>query len=271
MINDMRAKHILLGIITSILFSGAVSGQDKIHKRNQEIIYCKVKEIGTESIKYSLPDYPQDVLFAVDKDKVLKVVFEDGRELTFMVELTNPENYVDNKKNAIKLDFISPLTGNTTFAFERSLKPGHSIEASLGIIGLGYMPGGRDSKGVFIKFGYKFIKSPDFYFNKMRYSHILKGGYVKPELSFGSYSETVSTYNYNEPVSTGKEQTFTGSIHLILGKQWVFDNSFLVDFFGGIGYGFNNGDEYYHYGYINTSDDFPLSFSGGLKIGFLFK
>jgi len=267
----MKIRTLPLIIIGLILFSGNIFGQDKIHKRNQEIIDCKIKEIGTESIKYSLADYPEDVLFAIDKDKVLKVIFEDGREMDFMVELSNPENYVDNKKNAIKLDFISPLTGNTTFAFEHSLKPGRSIEAGLGIIGLGYMPRDRDSKGVFLRFGYKFIKSPDFYFSKMRYSHILKGGYVKPEVSFGYYSETVSHYYGTAEVSSSKEQTFTGSIHLILGKQWVFDNSFLVDFFGGIGYGFNGGDKEYQYGYINASTDFPLSFSGGLKVGFLFK
>ena len=145
----MNVKTTLLLVLSIMLLSGSILGQDKIHKRNKEIIDCKVREIGTESIKYSLPDYPEDVLFAVDKDKVLKVVFEDGREMDFMVELDNPENYVDNKKNAIKLDFISPLTGNTTFAFEHSLKPGRSIEAGLGIIGLGYMPGGRDSKGAF--------------------------------------------------------------------------------------------------------------------------
>lgn len=267
----MKIKTIPLLILSFLLLSGSIFGQDKIYKRNQEIIDCKVKEIGTESIKYTLADYPEDVLFAVDKDNVLKVVFADGREMKFMVELNNPENYVDNKKNAIKLDFISPLTGNTTFAFEHSLKPGRSIEAALGIIGLGYMPGDRDSKGVFFKFGYKFIKSPDFYFNKMRYSHILKGGYVKPEISFGYYSETADYYSYNEPPSSTKEQIFTGTLHLILGKQWVFDNSFLVDFFGGIGYGFNNGNEEYQYGYINVSTDFPLSFSGGLKVGFLLK
>ena len=174
-----------------VLLSGSIFGQDQIYKRNQEIIDCKIKEIGTESIKYNLPDYPMDVLFAIDKDKILKIVFEDGKEIGFMKEMMNPENYSDNKKNAIKLDFLSPLTGNTTFTFEHSLKPGRSIEASLGIIGLGFKPNDRQSTGAFIRFGYKFIKSPDFYFSKMRYSHILKGTYVKPEISFGYYSEEV--------------------------------------------------------------------------------
>jgi hypothetical protein len=269
---DMRTKILLLGIIALLLTSSNIIAQDKIHKRNQEIIDCKVKEIGTESIKYTLPDYPDDVLFAIDKDKILKVVFKDGHEIEFMKELSNPENYIDNKKNAIKLDFISPLTGNTTFTFEHSLRPGRSIEAGLGIIGLGYKPGDRKSTGAFIRFGYKFIKSPDFYISKMRYSHILKGGYVKPEVTFGYYSEKDSHFNHEtNSNTTSNEQIFTATIHIVLGKQWILDNAFLIDFFGGIGYGFDDSNESYQYSHIMASWDFPLSFSGGLKVGYLFK
>ena len=67
--NNMRVKYLILSIISLLLISGCICAQDKIHKRNQEIIDCKIKEIGTESIKYNLPDYPEDVLFAIDKDK----------------------------------------------------------------------------------------------------------------------------------------------------------------------------------------------------------
>ena len=266
----MKTPYLLLSIFTFMLLSGSIFGQDKIHKRNQEVIDCNIKEIGTESIKYTLPDYPEDVLFAIDKDKVLKVVFEDGKEIKFMKELSNPENYVDNKKNAIKLDFISPLTGNTTFAFEHSLRPGRSLEASLGIIGLGFKPNDRHSRGAFVRFGYKFIKSPDFYFSKMRYSHILKGAYVKPEVSFGYYTEKFERNNY-DAYSSYTEETFSFTIHLVLGKQWIFDNAFLIDFFGGVGYGFTNSDQGYHYGYVIAGSEFPISGTAGLKVGYLIK
>ena len=266
----MKAKYLLFTIIMLVFLSGALTGQDQIYKRNQEIINCKVKEIGTESIKYNLPDYLEDVLFAIDKDKILKIIFEYGQELEFMKEMENPENYIDNKKNAIKIDFLSPLTGNTTFSFEHSLSPGRSLEAGLGIIGVGFNPNDRKAAGAFVRFGYKFIKSPDFYFSKMRYAHILKGAYVKPEISLGYYTEEISEYDH-DTYSSSKEQVFSGSIHLVLGKQWVFDNTFLLDFFGGIGYGFDNGDGGYHYGYVTATSEFPISASAGLKVGFLIK
>jgi len=267
----MKTQKLILVITLILGFSFAALAQDKIHKKNSEIIDCKVKEIGIDEIKYTLPEYPPDVLFNIDKDKVLKIVFKDGEELFFQNEMTNPENYMDNKKNAVKIDFLSPLTGNTTFAYERSLKPGRSIEATLGIIGLGIDPNDYDPAGVFLKFGPKFIKSPDFYLRGMKYAHILKGGYIKPELSFGYYSRYFESYDYEG--NRERDDVFTAAILLNLGKQWVIDNFFLFDFYFGVGYGFdsNDRDSEYHYGHVSVAEDVPLSFAAGLKIGILVK
>lgn len=267
----MNTKTFILPGIFLLVMSQFGFAQDKIHKRNNEIINCKIKELGSESVKYLLPDYPDDVSFSIDNDKILKIVFENGKEHFFQKEMFNPENYVDDRKNVIKLDFISPLTGNTTFAYERSLKPGQSFEVTLGIIGLGFDPGDENARGAFTKFGYKFIKSPDFYFNKMRYSHILKGSYIKPEISFGYYSHE---YYYIENWGNSmveREPVVSGALHLVLGKQWVYSNVFLVDFSVGVGYGFDNIDGGYHFGYATSDGSFPISGSANLKVGYLFK
>ena len=268
----MKVKILFTTAIIFLIMVQSLQAQDLVIKRNQDTIYCDIKEIGTESIKYILPDYPDDLLFAIDNDKVLKVILEGGQEKIFYKEIMNPENYADNRKNAIKIDFISPLTGNTTFAFEHSIKPGASIEATLGIIGLGTNPNQRDAWGTFVKFGYKFIKTPDFYFNKMRYSHILKGAYVKPEIAFGYYTHEDPYYDYyGGTQNTGRESVGSFSLHLVLGKQWVFNNVFLVDFSAGVGYGFDNSDGGYHYGYANSTSEFPISGTAGLRVGYLFK
>jgi len=265
----MNIKAFTLTLLTIFFICNIGLSQDKIYKKNQDIIECTIREVGTDYVKYILSDYPQDVLFSIDADQILKIVFSTGQEKYFQNELTNPDNYTDNKKNVIKLDFISPLTGNTTFAYERSLKPGRSMEMTLGIIGLGIDPDDINQAGFFMKFGYKFIKSPDFYFNRMRYSHILKGGYVRPEISFGYYSYDTPSDMYGQP--SERRPVFTGAIHLIIGKQWIFDNVFLVDFFGGIGYGFSDDDNReYQFGYVIASPDIPVSFTAGLKIGVLF-
>jgi hypothetical protein len=192
--------------------------------------------------------------------------------------MTNPANYIDDKKNALKVDFLSPLTGNLTFSYERSLKPARSIEGTFGIIGFGVDPNDLDPRGAFMKFGMKFIKSPDFYLRGMRYAHLLKGSYIRPEIQFGYYSR-VSDYYYDDywgyyEYYNERQENITFAMMLNIGKQWVFDNSFLVDWYVGVGYGFNsNSDDYneYHYSFVSVSDEVPLSFTAGLKIGFLFK
>lgn len=276
----MRLKLIPLFIILLFSILSTATAQDKIFPKTDDVILCKIKEIGLEEIKYSLSEYAEDVLFVIAKDDIEKIVFENGKEMTFENSLINPANYKDNHRNALKVEFLSPLTGNTTLGYERSLKPGHSIEGEIGIIGLGIDPGYENPGGVFFRFGYKFIKSPDFYLRGMRYAHLLKGSYIKPMITLGFFSREQDYYYetwdefgyYNGYYSNGeKESHISGAIQLVLGKQWIVDNVFLIDLFGGVGYGFSNnydGSNYY-YSHVVMAEEFPLSISAGLKMGFL--
>lgn len=270
-------KSFFLAFLSLLLLSGnLVMSQDIIMKKNDELIKCKIREIGLDEIKYNLPDYSTDVLFTIDKDNITKIIFENGKEMEFQQEMTNPANYEDNRKNILKIDFLSPLTGNTTFAYERSLRPGRSIEATLGIIGLGLNNNDRNAGGVFTKFGYKLIKNPDFYLRGMRYAHLLKGSYVKPELSLGFFNHDIwmwRNYDNNYSSEKSRESVFSGTVQMVLGKQWIMDNAFAIDLFAGIGYGFSTTEDFtpYHYGYSVIDESFPVAFSAGFKIGYLFK
>ncbi|MCD4736877.1 MAG: hypothetical protein K8R53_12605, partial [Bacteroidales bacterium] len=140
--------------------------------------------------------------------------------------------------------------------------------------GLGADPNDYDPRGLFMKFGYKAIRSPDFYLKGMRYAHILKGGYIRPEISISYYSLNEHNDYYYYPF-TGhtreRNEYFSAAIHLNFGKQWVFNNSILVDMFAGVGYGFDNtGEGRYHYGHASAGNGFPISGTAGLKFGFLF-
>ena len=118
----------------------------------------------------------------------------------------------------------------------------------------------------------------------MRYAHILKGAYVKPEIFVGSYVETRkydAYYNFYSNPSTQVTPEYTvtfGGIHLAFGKQWVFNNVFLVDNFVSLGYCFDNipdSENYYFtetnlYGTEKFTHESPFSISAGLKIGVLF-
>lgn len=272
----------LIAIVTLLLTYSFAQSQDMILKKNNEIIKCKIKEIGLDEIKYILPDYPSDLTFSIDKDKITKIIFESGQEMEFKKQMTDPDSYADNKKNAIKLDFTSILFGYTAISYERNLKPGRAVEGTLGIIGLGLDNWDENPAGLNIKMGYKFARDPDFYLRGMRYAHILKGSYVKPEISLGLYGRDFTKHHYsNYPpylysFTKTRETVFSGAFQLVFGKQWVFDNAFLVDYSVGVGYGFTSisfseSFSFHHYGYTVAPSEFPISFSSGLRIGYLFK
>jgi len=268
----MKLINILI-FFAAIMFSANIFAQDMIIKNNNDTIHCKIKELGTNELKYLLPNYPQDVLFAIDVDKVKKVVFSNGIEKSYVREIDNPENYFNDNKNAIKFHFLSPIMGDVAFSYEKSISPGKSIEFGAGYI-FGKEEYGIDEKGVILRAGFKFIRSPDFYFNRMKYAHILKGSYIKPELIFNSFSSNRQN-NRNVVINTTKvsNQVVTLSLLLVAGKQIIYSNSFLIDYYVGIGYGVsnNNNNSYYYSNTIVTDNSFPLSFTTGLKVGFLFK
>ncbi|MGZ2368907.1 hypothetical protein ACXR6G_03895 [Ancylomarina sp. YFZ004] len=127
----------------------------------------------------------------------------------------------------------------------------------------------------------KYIKSPDFYLKGMKYAHILKGTYVKPELAFSSYSYDRNYFGYNSS-SNNRVTNWAAAFNIIVGKQYVFNDLFLLDMYFGLGYGFskdneedsflnNNSDESYHYGFSGGNSDTPLTVTAGLKIGILLK
>lgn len=286
-----------------LCFGTSVYAQDLIYKKNNEIILAKIIEMGLDEIKYKDYANPNGITQVIAKDEVTKVKFENGKVQFIVSSTMDGSAYADNKKHALKIDFLAPMFGQTTISYERSLKPGESYEINLGIIGLGvnnyktsdsYLYNSYNeecsSSGAFVRFGYKFIRSPDFYLRGMQYSHVLKGSYFKPEVTFGACREKLySSYNdYN--FMTGKDSLVTKSYNkqvtfvslmLTFGKQWVFNNKFLFDNWVSIGYGFSskaNDSDYTNFN-LGTANNHafigpftvnPFSYSLGLKLGYLF-
>ncbi len=270
----MKKIYALVLFISIISFTGLA--QDRIIKTTSDTIVCQIKEVGDDEVKYTQKDFRGDLIFGIDRNKVSKILFSDGKELTFKDSMYDPEIYKDQRKNALKVGFLSPLFGATSFSFEHSLRPGNSIEATIGIIGLGTDFIGNSSKGVYLKFGYKFIKSPDFYLKGMQYSHILKGAYIRPEVSFSIYnSEADSRYDYNGSLILGAGSTESNTMFAFMlnfGKQWVYQDRFLIDWFTGVGYGFGtaNSNDPFHYAFFGGSSGSSFAITSGLRIGVLF-
>ncbi len=265
----MKRNYYLLLIFSLFSFSGFT--QDQIIKTTKDTINCQIKEIGDDEVKYTQKDFKNDVIFGIDKNKISRILFSDGKELKIQDSMYGASQYEKQRKNALKVGFLSPLFGATSFSFEHSLKPGSSIEASLGIIGLGDDLGGNNASGLFLKFGYKFIKSPDFYTKGTRFSHILRGAYVRPEISFSNYRIN-SNLQYTS--STGPKETITMLACMInFGKQWVYQDRFLIDWFFGMGYATGNHPNKngtWHYAFLGGFSEFPIAITTGIRIGVLF-
>ena len=268
----MKPTYALILFTVALSFTGFA--QDRIIKITKDTIVCQIKEIGDDEIKYTQKDFRGDLIFGIDKNKVSKILFSDGKELTFKDSMYDSAQYELQRKNALKIGFLSPLFGATSFTFEHSLKPGNSIEATLGIIGLGDDFTGESSGGLYLKFGYKFIKSPDFYLKGIRYAHILKGAYIRPEVSFTSYSAESSDGNYFNPgVISGSKETITMfAIMINTGKQWVVNDRFLFDWFVGAGYGFGNSknNNAFHFAFVGGGANSKFVVTSGIRIGVLF-
>ena len=257
-----------------ILFVHLATGQDIIHKNNGEEIQAKVLEIGSEEIKYKAFNQPDGPTYVIETARLNKIVYETGKVDTFQDNFTNPELYTHQKRSAIKTGFLSPLFGHLNFTYERNLKPGRSFETKLGFIGVGKQRDGN-ANGLYLTGAYKFYRTPDYYLKGMRYAHLLKGAYVKPELNFGRYSETVTEGINAQQV---KRNITFGALMLNFGKQWVFSDVFLVDFSAGLGYAFDNVDHSddfsdlanYHFAFAKAGEDTDFAFSMNLNIGFLF-
>jgi hypothetical protein len=297
-------KQTLLLIILGLIFSSSYS-QDKIYRNNGKIVEAKILEIGSDEIRYKEFNNLDGPIYILETDKIKKIVFANGTSQQFHDNLKDPERYAGQLKQAIKLNFLSPLYGYTEIAFEKSTGVGRGYELSLGIIGLGKSETleynysspqletiKRGQAGVFISGGYKFGKLPDFLiFGKTKMSHLMQGTYIKPILYFGHYKENQVIEKANSTFEVGKQNVTFGALQIELGHQWVFSDKFLLDLYWGLGYGADNKEEAYQYdpsspnyyynefdgttafNYANaragTSPGFSLTF--GLKLGWLIK
>lgn len=274
--------------------------QDKIYRQNGKIVEAKVLEVGSSEVKYREYKDPNGPIYVLESDRIKKIVFENGKEEKFYDNLFDPERYTGQKSKAIKFNFLAPLYGYTEIGFEKSTGVGKSYELSVGVIGAGkagiidyYYPNNqfkevkRSPFGVFVSGGYKFGKLPDFLiFGKSKQTHLMQGTYVKPIAYLGNYSENRILYKGNNQYEVGKQNVTFAAIQIELGRQWVLGQNLTLDWYWGVGYGFDNkkdvfDDPYNSYYWENTSafnyanarggKSPGISATWGLKVGWLLK
>lgn len=276
----MKNSHYFSFTLLLTLLINNLSAQDVLHKKNGQSLEVKIEEIASDEVKYRLFNNLEGPLYSLDKIDVQKIVFENGHTEYYTDNFSNSDLYTHQKRQNIKIGFLSPLVGHTSLTYERNLKPGRGFEIKGSIIGLGINNSERKPRGAFFSAGYKFYRTPDYYLKGMRYAHILKGAYIKPEFILGNYSETVGELILPNNRNDFRRNITFGAIMVNFGKQWVYADVLTIDIYAGAGYGFDHisrkddlfFDDIASHHFAVTKFGSGTNFAGalGFNIGFLF-
>ena len=276
-------KHTLTLLI--LLSSGLrLAAQDMLIYKDKTVEDVKIIEVTSESIKYREFNSSEDSpIFNIEKDFLSKVIFEGGRVLDLSKSIIDDKRvYADQRQKAIKVDVAGLSYDFLSFSYEQMVDPSTSWEAGLVLIGSGFATYEEENPmGAALNLGFKFKRSPNFYTNRMRYGHIMRGTYIKPNIWLSLYNYDLIDYDHPpDPVTwqypTTRESAFSGAAMIDFGNQLVFSDRFVVDYAVGLGYGFSGKQGYssnnYSFfggyreeGFIQT----PLTWSATLKIGYL--
>ncbi len=278
-----RIKFFLVSLFLS--FSLFALGQDTLRTKNDTIV-CKVIEIGLDEIKYKDFQNLEGPVIVIEKNKVVEITYENGSKYFLKPDPyeVSKEVEVRGKTHAIKFELFSPATNDVAFGYESMISVGKNIEFKVGLIGIGVNEDGNNPSGVFFKAGLKFLTSPQYLQNGLRYVHPLKGRYIKPELILNTYSEDRIFYSNNQGYYTSyskRVQVTNLAVNVIFGTQHILGNAMTIDYYIGIGYGlrideskedlyYEYTDGSYEYSHSYLGDNFPLIISGGFTIGGIF-
>jgi hypothetical protein len=280
-------------VIILLCFSKVNFAQDTlVRKSNKGIIVCKVIEIGLDEIKYKDWNNQNGPDIVISKNDLIRIKFQNGTKMLIAPDDLSLEldSNVVARTNDIKFHFFAPLANYLCFGYETALKHRTNLEVNLGIIGVGAHSNYTTDEriyGGFLQVGSKFYLGEDFYVRGQKRVHPLKGKYFKIELTYVNYTRQYNgqIYNYNAaptPVIV-KTNINAAAINLIYGRQYLLGERFTFEYYVGAGFGvqsakdnstsnLNDFKDYYNcYGYEYFGSSVPLTITGGITLGYIFK
>jgi hypothetical protein len=276
-----------IALLMLFVFAGLEAfAQDMIIYKDKTIDEVTIVEVTPDYVKYREYGAPiNSVTFSIEKDYLSKLIFESGRVMDLSQSMMNDERvYAGQRDRTLKID-VAGISGNYTFiSYEQAVDPSTSWEAGMIFIGAGLENDNgwndpENAMGLGVNVGYKFKRSPNFYMERMRYGHILRGAYVKPNLWLNVFNYDRIDYDHPpDPVTfqypTTRESATAGALMIDFGNQLVFSDQFLIDYAAGLGYGFTSKDtwNYSNYGFtggLGPQSGTPLTVSFTLKVGYL--
>ncbi len=288
----------------------AAFSQDTLVTYKQGNIPCKVVKITETEIEYRKKNDPEAPIYVINKDNVREIRFADGtKELIVPDEMdANKDRAIVDKRTAVKFNFFSPIMDQLTFSFERCIKVGTNVEASLGLINNSMFPFSVSNsnswfepnltQGMVMSLGVKFMPGKSYYHKGMKYMHPLKGFYFKPEIMYSSFAVRGLTYTYwpnpypSPPVTMNTDLNVNSvALMLTIGHQFIAANSVTIG--GNVGFGYAMTTAKYtnpinqpgwwglpedpkdytrnFFNHITSGELGPFAFSGNITLGYILK
>ena len=273
-------KKIYLLALWSFFLVTLSPGRDLNSRSDERSTHCILTE--TEIKETRRGPKQQDSTNIIVMKAAAGGMTDSGRHMVHTDSANTDQLYSENRTRAVKLHFLSPLTQHVGLAYEKSIRPGAAYEVELGVIGLGFNTREwyslddetNTSTGLYISLGYKLIRPPKAYVLQGKDAHILKGSYLKPQVLVSAYRniQEEGEVPIGEVAEKTEQNILAGAIILSFGQQAVYDNTFLIDWSVGAGYGSDvDRIRNFHYGFITGINQTPFAFTARLKIGFLLK
>lgn len=92
----MNLKNYFL-LIPALVIAGTASAQDKIYKRNGDVIDGKVKEVTAKEIIYKKADNPDGPSYRISKSSIDKIEYKNGSEDSFDEDETSDDDRMDRR------------------------------------------------------------------------------------------------------------------------------------------------------------------------------
>ena len=309
-------KKLFILFILSVFMTGALKSfsqdstkvqplaMDTIVTKKNVKIPGKITKITETEIEYKKTAASDAPVYVVSKDKIREIRWANGtRETISADELSvNKEQEIIEKRSALKFHFFSLMNDQITFSYEHTLKVGTNLELSVGLINNSMIEKTVNQKthltqGGIFKAGVKFLLGQDYYVSGMKYTHPLKGRFLKPEIAFSSfttrglqrYKYTNSTYPYGSSTLITSDQKVTSAAVIInYGRQYILGNIITFSYSVGAGYSFadvkyNNPNFAAASGYQDAYNvptnmythlrgrNLPLAFTASVTLGYIFK
>ncbi len=236
-----------------------------------EVVLIKVIEIKKNEVAFKYWPIEENPEIRIEpKSSIHKIIFESGSIFIFNdVLLPKQVLQYEQRRTAIKIKPLAILNSAISLSVEHLIRPRLSFEGSICYLGLGdyesrnlYFNSIISVKGGFIKAGVKLIDTPKKSKKVNRYMHVLKGAYFKPELVYLNHTNIYSDgFGFQ---STAVEVNYSGAgLFLNFGRQWVFNDNFLIDIYLGPGLGYKNVNKIPSIMTTNIKVDLDVFDSGG--------